>query len=315
MPVPAPNLRAVVCTLQEINKSTLRKPQFSDYGRMFAVAAIWGSTFIVNEAALHDFSPIAVATYRIGLAALLLCLICVWRGHRVPMDRRTVSLLVVVGVLTSAVPFSLIGWGQLRIDSATTAILLASSPFFTLLLSHFLTHDDRFSWQKLSGLVCGFAGVVVLLGNGISGGGGSFPGMLAVILAGVCYSISTMLIRRLPDLPSLVLAAGSLFAACLVLIPVLFVLDAPWNQEFSAVSLGAVVYLAVGPTAMAYVLRAQIVKLNGAVFMSNVGYLIPLFAVCWGWLLLSQSPSLVMWLSLALILTGIAVGQRRSKHG
>ena len=141
-------------------------------------------------------------------------------------------------------------------------------------------------------------------------GDGNVFGMLAVVLASSCYSLSSLLIRRLAGMHSLLLVAGTLVAGSLVLIPLLLVLEPPWEQHYSTATLSAVVCLALGPTAMAYVLRAQIVQLNGAVFMSNVGYLIPLFAVLWGWLFLSQRPSLLMWIALSFILLGIALGQR-----
>lgn len=310
MPALLMKFQAVVNTLQELNGTTLRKPLWRDHLRLVTASALWGSTFLLNAVALADFSPVAIATYRIGVAAVLICLICRWMGLKAPRDRRTLLLLAAIGLLNSAVPFTLIGWGQLRIDSATTAILLASSPFFTLLFSHFMTRDDRFSWQRLGGLVLGFFGVLVLLGQGLMQGGGGFVGMMAVVLAGSCYSMSSLLIRRLDGVPVLLLVAGTLVAGCVVMIPTLLVMHPPWQQSWHADTTGALLALALGPTAIAYVLRAQIVKINGAVYMSNVGYLIPLFAVLWGWLFLSQQPSVSMWIALALILAGIALGQR-----
>ncbi len=173
-----------------------------------------------------------------------------------------------------------------------------------------MTRDDRFSWPKFTGLMLGFTGVIVLLGQGLLQGGGSVSGMLAVVLAGCCYSMSSLLIRRLTGMPTLLLVAGTLVAGCVVMAPLLLVLHPPWHQDWHTNTLSALVVLALGPTAIAYVLRAQIVQINGAVYMSNVGYLIPLFAMLWGWLFLSQQPTLAMWIALLLILAGIAVGQR-----
>ncbi len=297
--------------MQQLNGPAIREPLFVDYVRLFTAAAIWGATFLCNEIALADFSPVAITAYRIIFAAAFLWMFCLWRGQTIAFDRRTCLLLAAIGVLNSVVPFTLIGWGQLSIDSSTTGILLASSPFATLLISHFMTQDDRFAWNKLVGLLLGFAGVCVLLGTGLQSGGGTFTGMLAVVLAGCCYSLASVLIRRLGSMPSLALAAGTLFAAALVMLPILLWLDPPWQQGYGANTISALVFLAIGPTAIGYVLRAQIVKHNGAVFMSNVGYLIPLFAVTWGWLILSNQPTATMLVALGLILIGIAVGQNR----
>ncbi len=298
--------------MQDINETTLRKPLLRDHLRLLTAAAIWGSSFLLNAVALGDFTPVAIATYRVLLAAVVICLVCHSMKLPVILDRRSVMLLSAIGLLNSAIPFTLIGWGQLRIDSATTAILLASSPFFTLLFSHFMTRDDRFTWPKLTGLILGFLGVVVLLGQGMSQGSGGLAGMLAVVAAGSCYSMSSLLIRRLKGMPTLLLVAGTLVAACVVMVPILLVSSPPWEQSWHLDTAGALAVLAIGPTAIAYVLRAQIVQINGAVFMSNVGYLIPLFAVFWGWLFLSEKPSIAMWVALGLILAGIAMGQRRT---
>jgi len=300
--------------LQQVHSLTIREPLLADYLRLFGASAIWGSTFLCNEIALADFSPLGIAAYRIIFASLLLVSLCFWRNQTMDIDVRTVSLLFVIGVLNSVVPFMLIGWGQLSIDSSTTAILLATSPFATLILSHFMTRDDRFAWNKLCGLALGFAGVCVLLGKGLQGGLGSFTGMLAVVLAACCYSLASILIRRLGKVPVLALAAGTLVTGSLVILPVLLWLDPPWQQSYSRNTLAAMAFLVIGPTAIGYVLRAQIVKLNGAVFMSNVGYLIPLFAVFWGWVFVNNRPSGAIWLSLGLILAGIALGQNRFRR-
>lgn len=311
MPVRSAKFRVLDNTLQDRHSQSLRKAGIGDYLLLLSAAGMWGGTFLLNEIALVDFSPVAIAAYRISLAALILSVICVWKGLFPSMNRKTLGLIALISLLNSVVPFSLIGWGQLRIDSATTAILLASSPFFSLLLSHFMTQDDRFSWNKFVGLVFGFLGVVCLMWQGLLAGGGSLLAMFVVVVAAACYSLSAVLIRRLGPMPSLLLVASSLAIASLVLLPFLLWWYPPWHQEYSSKTLGAVLFLAIGPTATAYVLRVRIVQNNGAVFMSNVGYLIPLFAVFWGWLFLSQAPTIIMWLSLMLIFIGIGLGQRK----
>ncbi len=311
MPVQPTIFRVLDNTLQDRNTLSLRKASIWDYTLLLIAAGMWGGTFLLNEIALRDFSPVAIAAYRISLAALILSLICVCKGLKPAMSWNSVVLIVLISLLNSVVPFSLIGWGQLRIDSATTAILLASSPFFSLLLSHYMTDDDRFSWNKLIGLTFGFLGVLCLMWKGLIEGGGSLAGMLVVVVAACCYSLSAILIRRLGPMPSLLLVASSLAIAALILLPVLLWWYPPWEQAYSTPTVSALVFLALGPTATAYVLRVQIVQNNGAVFMSNVGYLIPLFAVFWGWIFLSQTPSVTMWVSLALIFVGIGLGQRK----
>jgi len=247
------------------------------------------------------------------LATLVILAVCRHLGLHIPSDLRSLGLFALIGVMNSVVPFTLIGWGQQTVNSAVAALLIAASPFITLILSHFMTGDDRFSSNRLIGLLFGFAGVVVLFGHGLVVAGNSAAGMLAVILAAACYSLSSLLIRKLAHLRSLVIVAGSLSISCGLLLPILLWRFPPWQQEASVSSIAALAFLAIFPTAVAYVLRARIVQLNGAVFMSNAGYLIPLFATLWAWLFLAEVPLPIMWLAMLLIFTGIYLGQRRSK--
>lgn len=237
-------------------------------------------------------------------------LICQIKKLKIPTDKRSLILFACIGALNGLVPFTLIGWGQQTVDSAVTALLLTTSPFVTLLLSHYMTGDDRFSWNRLLGLLIGFIGVVLLFGQEILLSGNSSFGMLAIMFAAACYSLSAMLIRKLSHLPSLVIVTGSLLIMCIIAVPLLLLLYPPWQQETSTRSVLALAFLAVFPTAVAYVLRAHIVRVNGAVFMSNAGYLIPLFAALWSWLFLDEVPKAIMWVAMALIFAGIYLGQR-----
>jgi len=245
------------------------------------------------------------------MAAVVVLSICRWQGLSIPRDKKTWGILATVGMFNSAIPFSLVGWGQsLGVNSATTALLISASPFATLLFSHFMTQDDRFTWFKMIGMVLGFSGVVVLL-SGELAGGGSAVGMLAILSASFCYAFSTLMIRKLGSIPSLVIVAGALAVSTIVLMPLVLIFYPPTAQATSFESLSALFYLAMFPTALAYFLRTRITQRNGATFMSNVGYLIPFFAVIWGWVFLNEAPQLNMLLALLLICSGIAVGKKR----
>ncbi len=294
--------------------TTIRPPTLLDIGRLLLVSALWGTSFLCITIALVDFSPLAIAAWRVMLATVLVLIICAYRQVTLPKEARIWALFTGIGLLNSAVPFTLIGWGQQTVDSATTALLIATTPFSTLLLSHWMTKDDTITRYKLLGLSMGFIGVVILIGRDATLNPGSVTGMLVILFAACCYSLSSLLIRQLSDLRTFAIVAGSLITSCCVLIPALMLFSPPWQQTGSAAAWSAVVFLAVGPTAAAYLLRAEIVKLNGAVFMSNAGYLIPLFAVVWAWLLLGEWPTITTWLAMGLILSGVAVGRYRGRY-
>lgn len=290
--------------------NTLRPPTASDIGLLVSVSALWGSAFLCNALALETFAPVAIAGWRISLACIVILITCRLQGLTLPRDARSWWLLTGIGWLNSAIPFSLIGWGQQSVDAATTGILLAASPFATLLLSHFLSADDRFSAGKLVGLLMGFVGVMLLIGREVSLDPGQAGGMLAIVAAACCYSLSAILIRHLSGLGSLQVVAGSSLCSAALLVPILLLRYPPWEQAVSTRSLAALAFLALGPTAVAYVLRTRIVQNNGAVFMSNAGYLIPLFAVLWAWLFLGITPGWHAWIAMLFIFAGIEIGRR-----
>ncbi len=292
--------------------NAIRSPQWVDFARLIFVSAIWGASFICNEIALESFTPPAMAAWRVLMASLVVFCICRWRGLSLPLDRHSIPLFFVIGILNSAAPFTLISWGQQTVDSATTALLIAASPFFTLLLSHFLSKDDRFSWNRMLGLAVGFLGIVVLFAGELVLGGNSLLGMFAVVCAAACYAMAGVLIRKLGKMHSLLVVAGSLYFGALILMPALFWFSPPWEQAWTPRSASAMVFLALISTALAYVVRTQIVQINGAVFMSNAGYLIPLFAVIWAWVFFSHTPSLTMWIAMGFVFSGIGLGQRKA---
>ena len=275
-----------------------------------------------------------------------LLLVLRWMGLGLPRDARTWIVLASIGTLNGAVPFVLIGWGQQSVPSSTTGILIATSPFVTLLLAHFMTSDESFGWSKLAGMALGFTGVLVLFGGLASGGAsgdatgaaargvanaatgaatGAAAGqvlsaepwhMAAICAAAACYAASGVLIRRLAHLPNLVVVTGTVLCASVLLWLPLLLVGSPIGSHAQGgiewQSMVAIVFLALGPTGIAYVLRIRLVQRNGAVYMSGAGYLIPVFAVLWGWVFLGEQPGLRTLVALGLILTGIAVSQSRS---
>lgn len=291
--------------------NTIRKPVLADYAYLLLVSAIWGASFICIDLALVDFSPLAIACWRIILAALVLLIICWKFNYKIPLQRPTLILFVVIGLLNTVVPFTLIGWGQQTVNSAVTALLIATTPFATLILSHVMTGDDRFSLNRLFGVLIGFSGIVLMFAHELFIANDSLLSMLAILFAAVCYSFSSLLIRRLAHLPSLVIATGAMLVTGIALIPVVIWHAPPWQQSMSSSSASAMLFLTLGPTAAAYVLRAHIVQTNGAVFVSNCGYLIPVFATAWAWLFFGESPSLAICGAIVLIFIGIVMGQRR----
>lgn len=229
---------------------------------------------------------------------------------RVPFPRGVASwrLIFLVGFLNSAVPFFLISWGQQYISSAASALLMASGTFCAVLLSHFTSHDERINRYRLVGVLIGFGGVFVLVfWDIVESGMGGLKGQIAVTIAGCSYAISSVISRRLSHLPTVSTSAGTMITASLYMVPLAFWLENPFPQEAGFIPVLSLVYLGVIATALAMTIRFVIIRANGAVFMAQVGYLVPLFGVIWSGLYFVDAINVQTIVALGLILLGIAV--------
>src|SRR5882672_9645996 len=206
------------------------QPSGRDYGALLALGAVWGSSFLLIKVAVATIPPITVATGRIGIGALVLALMVMARRRSWPCDKRSWLLLLVMGTIGNAIPFSLINWGETHIDSGLTAILMSSVPLATIMLAPAFVRDEPVTPGKLAGVALGMAGVAVLIGPGVlMGAHGELLGEIAVTCATLCYAVNGLVARQLPQMPVEVIGAGCLLSATLVALPLSLAADRPWQ--------------------------------------------------------------------------------------
>ena len=291
--------------------SPIRKPTTFDITRLFFLGAIWGGAFIFISLALIDFEPISLAAWRVFLGAVVMVVIALSTASRFSRELRDWRYIFAIGFLNSAAPFFLISWGQQYISSAASALLMATGTFCTVVISHFTTDDERINRFRLAGVLIGFSGVFVLVFWDIMESGlGGLKGQIAVTVAGCCYAISSIISRRVSHLPSISTSAGTMVSASLYMVPLAFLLENPLPDNVSMQSMMSLVYLGVIATAMAMTIRFSIIRANGAVFISRVGYLVPLFGVIWSGLYFADAVNVQTVIALSLILLGIAVTRK-----
>ena len=291
----------------------IRQPTLADVAQLLFVGAIWGGAFIFIAVALDDFGPISIASWRVSLGAIVLLIIALLIGQRFPRGSAEWRKIVFVGCLNSAIPFFLISWGQQFISSAESALLMAMGTFFALIVSHFTSSDERINTARALGVAVGFLGVLVLVFWDIRDSGlGELAGQFAVMMAGCSYAMSSIVSRRLTHLPMISTSAATLLSASVYMIPLAFLLEDPLPDAVGERSVFALLYLGVVATALAMTLRFFIIRANGAVFMSLVGYLVPLFGVLWSALYFADAVTPQTLVALALILLGIAITRKGS---
>lgn len=291
-------------------------PSGEEWGLIALLAALWASSFPLAEVALWSLTPLTAVLGRVALGAAALGLLLCLRGLPAPRGARVWAGLLVMGLLNNALPFSLIVWGQTRIDSGLASILNATTPLFAVLLAQVLTRDEKLTARRLAGVLVGLAGVALIvgpgalagLGGGLGGGpGGDLLGELAVLGAAFSYALAGLWGRRFRALPPAATAFGMLTASSLLMLPLVLAVEQPWRLRPSGASLAAVAALGLCATAAAYLLYFRILKTAGATNLLLVTLLIPVGALAAGALLLGEPLEPRALAGLAAILTGLAV--------
>lgn len=280
--------------------------------RLFVLAFIWGWSFLFIKVAVEGLTPSTVAWARITLGAMVLY-VFVRRDHlKLPTDRIMLRHFSIMAMIGTAIPFTLLAWGEQRISSALTSVLNASTPLFTALFAG-LAGQERFRRLQVGGLAVGIAGVAVAAGLGGSDlEGSSVSGSLAAVGAAGFYGASMMYARRhLTHLSPLVAASGQLLAGAVLLAPVAFATSALDGVSLSPTRVLAVVLLGAFGTGFAFLIHYGNLAALGATRASLVTYLVPVVAVAVGILALDESFEWRLPIGGALTVVGIAAVTRR----
>jgi drug/metabolite transporter (DMT)-like permease len=286
-----------------------------EWGILLILAGVWGGSFFFNAIAVRDLPPMTFVWLRVAIAAAALFVAIKARGVPLPQGRAAWTVAFGMGMLNCAVPFSLIVWGQTRIDSGVAAILNATTPLFTVLVAHAFTRDERLTLNKVLGVLAGIAGVAVMIGPEALGGlTEQVPAQLAVVAAAVCYGFAAVLGRSYARLGVRPMAAGfsQLLCATVVMAPLALVADRPWTLAPPGLAAwGAVLAIALVSTAMAYALLFRLLATAGATNTSLVTLLVPVSAVLLGVLFLGERLGLSAGAGMALIALGLALSDGR----
>jgi drug/metabolite transporter (DMT)-like permease len=278
-----------------------------EWGFLLLLAALWSGSFFFAEIMLRELDSYSVVLGRVGPAAIALLLLVFLSGQRMPADFGSWGLFFGMGLLNNAIPFGLIFWGQQSIDSGLAAILNATTPFFAVFLAHLLTHDEKLSANRLLGILCGIAGVAVLVGPGaLTGIGGETLGQFAVLGAALSYALASLFGRRLRRFPIAVAATGMVTCSALMALPVALLFGAPFAAMPGAATWSALLGLSLLSTAAAYLVYFRILATAGSTNLMLVTLLLPVGALALGMVFLGERFGWGDFAGLALILFGLA---------
>jgi len=290
---------------------TRRTP--GDWGLFLLLSGMWTSAFALTRVAVADLPADFVVACRLTVAAMILNLVLVIRGERMPAlsDRRAWATMAVMGLVGTLSPFLVISMGQKTINSSLAALYVAAAPLFVAAMAHLRFADERMPLSKAVGILVGFSGVAVLLGpDALSGEGtGALGAQLLCLTGAACYAINTIIARGAPALSPVVLPTGFLSFAALGAWPVALAggLDTrmPGPGEWAAIlALGAI------PSAAAGILLMYLVRRTTATFISLTGYAIPILAAFVGHVAFGETQGWNASLAFLLILSGIWLTRR-----
>ncbi|MEM6713565.1 MAG: DMT family transporter [Cyanobacteria bacterium P01_C01_bin.147] len=275
---------------------------------LFLLAALWGGSFLFMRIAAPELGPIWLIEVRVLLAGLSLLPLLLYQKLGLQLRQHWRSLAI-VGLINSALPFSLLAFTSLSLPAGITAILNGTVPFFGVAVAYVWLHE-KLTASRIIGLLLGFAGVLVLVGLR---GTVLTPEILLAMVTGLgaalMYAIAAPLIRQhLQNVPSIVIATGSQLSAAVFLLPLLPLTlpESPPSQR----AVLAVLALALLSTSLAYILYFRLIQTVGSTRALTVTYLIPLFAIVWGALILKEAITLSMVVGGALILLGTAIANQ-----
>ena len=283
---------------------------------LLILSAIWGSAFFAIKIAVDSIDPITVASGRLIIASIILYLYYKISNLRISLNFQTIKIILLIGFLGNAIPFFLISWSEQFIQSNTAGLLMSVGPIFALILSHFMTKDEKFSFQKLFAIIIGLFGVLFIFGceafeNIFTKNYLLLVPKIAIIFAVLGYVSSSILAYNLKKIDTLSLTTFVTISAAIISLPFILFVEFTNDSLPSYNSIIALIYLGIFPTAIAFLIRFYIISKAGPIFLSYVSYLIPGFAILWGYIFLNESISINMLIGLFFILIGIYLSQKK----
>jgi drug/metabolite transporter (DMT)-like permease len=281
-----------------------------DWRLLIGLSLCWGSSFLFFRTLSAALPPFTVALSRVGVAALILNLIMLVLGKRMPTDWKLWRRFAVMGFLTCVATFSLTAWALRAIESGLGSILNAATPISSVLLAHVLTSNEKLTPQRLLGVAAGVTGVVILIGPSALRhlGGAETGAQLAVLAATVFAALGSIYGRRFGDLPPLTLATGQLTAAAAIMLPLVLIFDRPWTLEPPTPFLWLnILGFAVICSVIAYILFFKLLASAGATNLQLVTFLIPIIALFLGWWVLGEALDPHAYAGMAVIGLGLVL--------
>lgn len=298
-----------------MHKIETQSPTWVDYSLLTGLALIFASSFVFTDISVRDIPPFTVVTLRLGIAAIILYALMIFSKQRLPAAGGIWVYILASAAFGNAIPFSLISWGQVEVEAGLTAIFMAVMPLATIVLAQFFTDNEKLNGWKISSVLCGLTGVIILMGPAALGAiGDDTLRQLAILCAAICYAINAIITRQLTAMARLPMLSALMLCATAMLLPLSLIIDQPWQLvDFTWPAVTSVLLLAAGPTAFATWIILIIIDRQGASFLSQINFMVPVFGVLFGSVFLSEVLPVNAYIALVVILFAIALSRKGSQ--
>jgi drug/metabolite transporter (DMT)-like permease len=278
------------------------------------LGAIWSSSFMWIKIAVQEVGPIMLVALRTLFGLLFGIVVISIQRLAWPRTLKEWTPLIVLGITNIAIPFFLISWGEQSIDSALASILNATVPLFTILIAHYVLHDDKMTVPKVLGLLMGFAGVVILMSKDIGSSIGSLLGQLAIVVASAFYAGGAVYARKTTQgMAGIMRSAGPLLPATLTMWLAMFLVESPVAFPRLGITWIALLFLGILGSGLAFVLSYYLLHEIGPTRTSMVTYLFPLGGVILGVAFLNEKLSWQLVVGAVLIVLSLVVANLQSQ--
>ena len=292
----------------------MKEAKTKDIFLLLLLGAIWGSSFFNIKIATYSFEPYTLALVRVIFAAIFLLVFSFLYKIKIDAFSKDWKIYALVGLCNIAIPFSLIAVGTNKVDSYLAAILMSTTPLTGSILAHIFTKNEKVTFFKSIGIILGFVGVLLLFFDKLILNEDNYFFALVILVGSTFYSIAGILIlKKMKNSGNLNVTTSTMIWALIFLLPIAFIFEKPFESSPSLESILSLVYLGSVATGFAWWLRFKILMKNGLVFQTQVAYLIPIFGVVFGVLILKEQITWKVFVSLIIIMTGIYIVKKYNK--
>ena len=285
------------------------RPTRTEWLIFLALGFMWGSSYLFIKLAVDSFGTFTLITLRLLIGAAFLWVVLRASGTALPRDRRMYGHLLVMAIINIAIPFSLITWAEQSVDSALAAVINATVPLAVLVIAPMFLPDEPIRVNGILGLMIGFIGVVLIVSPGLTAADGDPMGELALLGSSFSYAIGNVYARRnVRGLPPLIPAVFQVTFGLLIVGTLALVFEQPWATATPDLEAWvSVIWLGILGSGLAYLAYFRLLGRWGATRTSLVAYLLPVFGIVLGFLVLQEPIDPTLIVGTVLIIGGVAL--------